>query len=124
MKILIVDDDPGNRVIARRMLERHGGVEAMHIVDSGAACLDTAAKVRFDTILLDISMPDMDGVTVCQKLRTFPGYDTCRIVACTAHAGRVELAKFHADGFSATLTKPFLLEDLYSAVGLPPAAKR
>jgi two-component system sensor histidine kinase BarA len=67
MKILIVDDDPGNRVIARRMLERHGGVEAMHIVDSGAACLETAAKVLFDTILLDISMPDMDGVTVCQK---------------------------------------------------------
>lgn len=124
MRILIVDDDPGNRVIARRMLERHGGVEAMQVVDSGAACLASAREGRYDTVLLDISMPDMDGVTACRQLRMLPGYDTCRIVACTAHAGREELARFQADGFTATLTKPFLLEDLYSAVGLPPAAKK
>ena len=124
MNILIVDDDPGNRLIARRMLERHEGVQAMQVVDGGAACLAAAREARFDTILLDISMPDMDGVTVCRQLRTYPGYDTCRIVACTAHAGREELAKFKADGFTTTLTKPFLLEDLYSAAGLPPARQR
>lgn len=124
MKILIVDDDPGNRVIARRMLERHGGVEAMHIVDSGAACLETAAKVLFDTILLDISMPDMDGLTVCRELRKLAGYEGCRIVACTAHAGHAEVAKFRADGFTTTLTKPFMIEELYSAVGLPPAVRK
>lgn len=124
MKILVVDDDPGNQVLARRMLERHGGVELIRVVDGGEACLAAARLARFDTVLLDISMPDMDGVTACRRLRALPGYDTCRIIACTAHAGRDEPLRYRAEGFSATLTKPFLIEELYEAAGLPPAGQR
>ncbi len=121
MKILVVDDDPGNQVLARRMLERHRGVELVRAVDGGGDCLAAARLARFDTVLLDISMPDMDGVTACRRLRALPGYDTCRIIACTAHAGRDDPLRYRAEGFSATLTKPFLIEELYAAAGLPQA---
>ena len=114
MKILIVDDDPGNRVIARRMLERHGGVEAMHIVDSGAACLETAAKVLFDTILLDISMPGMSGDDVCREIKRTPGGP--RVVAFTAHVMPDEIESIMAAGFDGLVTKPFTQDQLLGSL--------
>ncbi len=111
MKILVVDDDAGNLALAERMLRRIGGVEVATAA-SGTLALEAASRAIFDVILLDISMPGMDGPQTCRALRSRPEYQYCRVIACTAHAGRAELEDYLRSGFSATLTKPFLLDDL------------
>ncbi len=121
MKILVVDDDTGNLALAVRMLGRIGGAQ-VSTATSGAQALEAASLASFDTILLDISMPGMDGTQTCRALRARPQYQDCRILACTAHAGRAELEDYLRSGFSATLTKPFLLDELRLAL-MPDTAK-
>ena len=118
MKVLVVDDDEGNRKLAARMLALSPGIE-IHKADSGEACLKAVERERFDAILLDISMPGLGGVATCHQLRLMPGGRDCAIIACTAHAGRVELASYAEAGFSSTLTKPFLVQQLFAALQLP-----
>ena len=64
-------------------------------------------------------MPGMGGVAACQQLRMRADYRDCLIIACTAHAGRVELASYAESGFSNTLTKPFLVQQLFAVLQLP-----
>ena len=116
MKILIVDDDAGNRHLATRMLSRDPQM-AVSEVDSGSACLALAATKKFDVILMDISMPDMDGIETCARLRALETHAASCIIACTAHAGTRDGQSFLDQGFTRVLTKPFLMDELYSAMG-------
>lgn len=118
MKILIVDDDDGNRRLASRMLKRDSRYE-VHEADGAIACLEKARDEQFDTVLLDISMPVMDGIEVCRRLRKMPGYANACIIACTAHAGSRDRDNFLRQGFTSVLTKPFLLEELLAVLPTP-----
>ena len=86
---------------------------------SSAFSLPSTPACRFDAILLDISMPDMDGIEVCRRLRKMPDYATTCIIACTAHAGTRDRDDFLQQGFSSVLTKPFLLEELFAVLPAP-----
>lgn len=66
-RVLIVDDIADNRTILRRRFERKGYEIAE--ADSGRACLDAIAKDTFDVVLLDVMMPDMNGLEVLRKIR-------------------------------------------------------
>ncbi|MGR3549207.1 ATP-binding protein [Pseudooceanicola sp.] len=82
--ILLVEDNATNRFIARRLLEidGHRVVEA----EDGAAGLAAAKSDKFDLILMDISMPLMDGLAAARSIRDDPGPNQrTRIVALTAH---------------------------------------
>lgn len=115
MKVLIIDDDPGNRRLATRMLARLPKVTILE-ADGGKAGLAVSEAHPVDVFLLDISMPDMDGIEVCSRLRATPIYATATIIACTAHAGTRDHEDFIIRGFTSVLTKPFLLDELYSAL--------
>lgn len=82
--ILVVEDNATNRFIARRLLENDG--HTVTEANDGAEGVAAALKDAYDLILLDISMPVMDGIAAAQEIRRQPGPNqTSRLVALTAH---------------------------------------
>src|SRR5436305_15242887 len=67
-KILIVDDDPALRHSLAEQLEQHGEFSAVEC-NTAAEALTTVRRERFDAILLDIGLPDMDGRELCRRMR-------------------------------------------------------
>ena len=105
LDVLLVEDNEINRFIVREMLEGEG--HSVTIAENGQAGVDAAALRRFDAILMDISMPIMDGTTASGHIRS--GTGACAgvpIIALTAHALPEERERFRKVGMSACLTKP------------------
>ena len=75
-------------------------------MDSGDLALLHLAARRYDLILLDISMPGMTGLEVCQHIRADPRLMALRVIAYTAHALLEQQQRFLASGFDAVLLKP------------------
>jgi CheY-like chemotaxis protein len=121
MKVLVVDDEPSNRRLLVRMLS-FLQVTQISEANSGNAALEMAATQQFDAVLMDISMPEMDGVEACKQMRRLPGYLTVLVIACTAHASKADSSDFLRSGFSSVLVKPFLLEELSEVLGSDLAA--
>jgi CheY-like chemotaxis protein len=113
--VLVVDDNAENRNLALRMLKVIG-TSAAHQAANAQECLDALALRIYDTVLMDISMPEVSGIDLCRTVRAMPGFETMRIVACTAHASPREKQRFIHAGFNDVLTKPFLIADLKRAV--------
>jgi len=119
MKILLVDDTEFNRTLPRVLLERYGctvvectnGAEALHLAGSDA----------FDCILLDVMMPGLSGLEVCQRLRRDPALNGTRIIAYTAHALPAETEEIMAAGFDDILIKPIDIYILLKKLGVTTA---
>ncbi|MDF1854072.1 ATP-binding protein [Pseudooceanicola sp.] len=111
LNILLVEDNAANRFVARRMLERHG--HHPHEAVNGAEAVALASRQRFDLILMDISMPVMDGIEAARRIRTGPGENRhTRIVALTAHIGEDIAAALRDAGIDAMAAKPLTSADL------------
>lgn len=82
-RILYIEDNYSNRVLVRRILEAEGFevIEADNAVDGLAA----AQQSPPDLILMDLSMPELDGLTATRTLRQTPGLEHVPVVALTAH---------------------------------------
>lgn len=113
-KVLVVDDNAVNRKLAAALLKRRG-VEVQE-VDGGSAALAILGQERFDAVLLDISMPVMDGKEVCRIIRSTPELMGLRVVAYTAHAMESERQTIMAAGFDDLLVKPISGQDLLRAL--------
>jgi CheY-like chemotaxis protein len=116
--VLIVDDEPVNRIVLARMVEHLGGapVEAA----SGVEALDLLAARGFDLVLMDIHMPQMSGLQAVERLRATPGPNReTPVVAVTGDTTR-ELPEYVALGFDGYQNKPISL----SAVQAMLAARR
>jgi signal transduction histidine kinase len=113
LHILIVDDDDINVFLAQQMLEKLG-IESS-TANSGKQALQLMAEnPHFDLIMMDVSMPEMDGYTACKLIRQ-QGHEL-PIIAVTAHAVKTEYEKSQQAGMDAYLTKPFDLERLYEVL--------
>ncbi|WP_162197153.1 hybrid sensor histidine kinase/response regulator [Loktanella sp. S4079] len=113
--ILLVEDNQINRFVAREMLENlgHRVVEA----HDGKEGVMLANQHAFDLILMDISMPVMDGVTAAREILESDGKSSdAYIVALTAHTQPSERARFREAGMSDYLTKPVRMETLRSTL--------
>src|SRR4051812_47675967 len=66
--VLIVDDHPGFRASARALLEAGGHLDVIGEVGTGTDALAAALRLRPDIVLLDITLPDIDGFTVCESI--------------------------------------------------------
>jgi CheY-like chemotaxis protein len=108
--VLVVDDNVVNRKLAVALLNRRG----MHVqeADGGEVALALLNSSRFDAVLLDISMPVMDGKEVCRIIRADPHLSTLWVVAYTAHAMESERQSIMAAGFDDLLVKPISAQDL------------
>ena len=105
VRLLLADDHPINQEIAAALLGEAGA--EVHIVGDGrralAAVLDDPA--RFDAVLMDVEMPDMNGLEATSRIRA-AGYEQLPIIAMTAHALVEERARCVAAGMNDHVTKP------------------
>ena len=108
LKILAVDDDQFVLVLLGACL-RAGGYSEYKLVDSGSAALAeiTSATTPFDCILLDIQMPEMDGVELCSTIRSLPEYGSCPIIMITAMTERSYIDDAFSAGATDYVSKPF-----------------
>jgi CheY-like chemotaxis protein len=111
--ILIVDDYADNRELLRLMLE--GAGHHVREAEDGHAGVEMASAETPDLILVDISMPKLDGWGVLRELRAQESTRLTPCVAVTASAD-VELAKSPSQGFDAYLPKPFRRSELIETV--------
>jgi CheY-like chemotaxis protein len=113
-RILVVDDDLGGAYSLARIIKQMG--HAVETATSGAAAIEMARRLRPDVIFLDLRMPDMDGVTVAEKLRA-EGLDA-QIIAATAYGSEEDRRRTASAGFKAHLVKPIEPKSLQGL--LPP----
>lgn len=125
LRILAADDNRTNRMILGAMMGQLGMSSVL--VADGPAAVEAYEKETFDAVILDISMPEMDGVMVLKELRAresrraqqegLKDADRLPILAFTANAMSHQVEAYMAAGFDDCLTKPLQLERLRSAVG-------
>jgi CheY-like chemotaxis protein len=112
LKVLLVEDIPMNVEIASAMLHRLSC--AVTVSENGKDAIRKATENSFDLILLDIQMPDIDGITVAKHIRK--AGITTPIVALTAHVMAHEIAEFKASGMNGHLSKPVIFDQLKSEI--------
>lgn len=113
-RIAVVEDNPDNRLLVTALLdgryecdEYESGVEALAGLQSSTPTL----------VLLDISLPGMDGVETLKRIRANPLLVHLPVIALTAHAMTGDRERFLAEGFDDYLTKPIVDENaLYEAI--------
>ncbi|MCC6472605.1 MAG: response regulator, partial [Burkholderiales bacterium] len=107
-RVLVVDDGPENRELVRLVLQEQG--LAVEEAENCLAGLDKALAGRYDAVLMDIQMPEMDGHTAARLMRE--GGVTAPVLALTAHAMKGFEKEIEASGFSGYLTKPVDIDTL------------
>ena len=105
-RILVVDNEPAIQEVAQICLETIAGWEVV-TANSGYECLDKAATYQPDAILLDVMMPEMDGITTFHKLQENPVTQAIPVIFLTAQAQSSDRQKFMQLGVKAAIAKPF-----------------
>lgn len=115
LRLLVVDDLEANRRLLEAHLQRNGFIPTLAV--SGEEAIRFAQRIRFDAILLDLQMPDLDGFAVAQRMRAAepPGHHT-PIIALTASIAKGTREKSFAAGMDEHLVKPLDLRKLKTAL--------
>lgn len=105
-EILYVDDEPDIREIVQMAL---GLVPTLSVstADSGMRALQSMQASKPDLVLLDVMMPNMDGPTTLQQMRSQPELQAIPVIFMTAKAMPQEVARFRSLGAAAVIAKPF-----------------
>jgi len=115
MRILVVDDEDELADAVARSLRREG--YAVDVATGGQEALDRLLVNPYDLVLLDLTMPDVDGLEVCRRIRTDPMYEpSTRILMVTARDSIEERVRGLDDGADDYLVKPFALPELSARV--------
>ena len=115
LSILLAEDNIINQKVALRMLERLG--YKAHVAKNGLDVLDALQEQPFDIILMDVQMPEMDGIVATQQIRENKDlYSQPYIIALTANALKGDRERFLAAGMDGYLSKPVRMEDLAAAI--------
>jgi PAS domain S-box-containing protein len=117
LHVLLAEDNDVNLLLAQTMLTRLG-IDVVSVRD-GAQALATLVDQRFDVVLMDIQMPELDGTDVVSQWREIESTRTharTPIVALTAHAMAGDRERFIAAGFDGYLGKPFSMHNLVDAI--------
>lgn len=121
--ILVVDDDQGLRELVRINLE-HEGYRVIQ-AGNGLQCIDAVREQRPDLVLMDVMMPEMDGLDACSQLRTFTRIPVLMLTAKVQSSDIVTGLDHGADDY---LTKPFNVDELSARIRallrrVPPATR-
>ncbi len=113
-RILYVEDNYQNMRLVRKILN-HAGYEMLEAED-GLTALEVVASESMDLILLDINLPDIDGLEVLARIRENPALQALPIIALTANAMVGDREKMLAAGCSDYLPKPISRQELLDMV--------
>ncbi len=108
-KIAVVEDNPDNRLLVQAILEDEYQIQEY---ETGTEALAGIREERPDLVLLDISLPGMDGTEVLEILRRDDELVSLPVIALTAHAMAGDREKYIAAGFNDYISKPIVDEDL------------
>jgi len=107
--LAVVEDNADNRLLLQALLgDRFELIE----FENGADALHAFARSKPDLVLLDISLPGMDGNEILQRIRTDATLKDVPVVALTAHAMAGDRERFLAAGFDDYVTKPIIDESI------------
>ena len=115
VRLLLVEDGSLNQEIARVFLE-HAGYD-VRIVDNGRDAIDAVQASRFDSVLMDMQMPEMDGLEATRRIRALGGdYARLPIIALSARVFPEDIEQCRAAGMNDHIAKPFDREQMYQVI--------
>jgi CheY-like chemotaxis protein len=124
LRVLVAEDNVINQRLVMRILERRG--HRVHVVGTGQAALDALAAASFDLVLMDVQMPDMDGLEATRAIRDRERNGKAQrlpVLAITAHTMKGDREKCLAAGMDDVINKPIdsaRLIEMVEAFAVPP----
>jgi PAS domain S-box-containing protein len=113
-RVLVTDDDPVNLEVAVIQIEAAGLIA--DTASDGVEAVESAQKVLYAAIFMDMQMPNLNGMDATRQIRTIPGYRHTPIIAMTANAYAEDKAQCLDAGMSDFLIKPFVPVELFSVL--------
>jgi len=108
-KIAVVEDNPDNRLLVRVLLD---SLYEVTEYETGSSALEGFQSNPPDLVLLDVSLPEIDGTEVLRRIRADPRLRNLPVIALTAHAMANDREKFLGTGFDDYVTKPIVDENI------------
>ncbi len=106
--VLVVEDEPDNLDVACQVLMFFGA--EVHTAANGIEALAKLKEIKPTLILMDLSMPKMDGWKAFTEIRSRPEMSAIPVIALTAHAMDSDKKRVNEAGFNGYITKPFMIE--------------
>lgn len=115
LRILVAEDNHVNQMVLRAMLSKAG--HQIDTVSNGMEAVTAVMQFQYDLVLMDVQMPEMDGITATKRIRQIPGKGAdLPIVAVTANAMKGDREKYLAAGMSDYVCKPISPQELAAAI--------
>jgi two-component system, chemotaxis family, chemotaxis protein CheY len=114
-RVLIIEDSSTMRSLIATTIEEIGAIEVTQ-AENGFEALRILPRQKFDLIVTDINMPDINGLEIINFVKTNPNYQTIPVIIVTTEQGAEDQKKGMALGAVAYITKPFVPEELAKAV--------
>jgi len=114
IKLMLVDDHDVVRTGLRSFLETNPGLQVVAEAKNGLQALEQAKKTQPDIVLMDITMPDMDGMEATRQLKSL--YPECQVLVLTVHSDKQYFMQMLAAGASGYLTKQAAADELVAAI--------
>jgi TMAO reductase system sensor TorS len=115
LRVLVAEDNRVNQMLIKEILRAEG--HTVEIVENGAEAIDAAKQGSFDLILMDVQMPEVDGITATREIRTLPGaLSRVPIIAVTAHAMVGDRDSYLAAGMDEYVSKPVDRKELFATI--------
>ncbi|HEY0826748.1 MAG TPA: ATP-binding protein [Bacilli bacterium] len=113
--ILIAEDNRINQTVLLKMLQKKG-IEA-DVVETGTAVLEAVKRTRYQLILMDIHMPEMDGIEAARQVREWCSTEECpAIIAVTANAFKTDKERYLSSGMDDYISKPIRWDHLFQVI--------
>ena len=115
LRILVAEDNPVNQKVCQALLSRLG--YCADLVSNGLEVLEACCRQTYDVVLMDLQMPELDGLEATRRLRrSLPAQNQPHIIALTANVAGQDRADCHQAGMNDFLGKPIRLGDLSQAL--------
>lgn len=118
MRILVTDDNDYMLQATKFMIEHHGGI--ISLARNGEEAIAQLRTQAFDCVLMDVSMPVMDGLEAVARIRADRAIAPVRIIGMTGHTDGHTAQACLAAGMDGVIAKPFTLEALCTLLAQPP----
>jgi CheY-like chemotaxis protein len=121
LRVLLAEDNAVNQKLALRLLERMG--LRADVAGDGHEVLDALSRQRYDVVLMDIQMPELDGVEATRRIRQRSGEDGPWIIAMTANVMQGDREAYLAAGMDDYVSKPIRPGELAEALAKVPTRR-